>query len=215
MMKPSDMRDERFEHEALLPIALIREHTKTDDIPAVTDAMLALYRMSALEAAEAYTGLLLSGKRVITEDVRMPQQRTGGFRREFTHKTQHQIASPIAWFYGFEAGAPYKVNAIVGSNEVRLPVLMNDFGMGCCNPCTKGNGSRLMYYAGFSCSEVIPASFRLGALKYIAHAIENPGDLVTTVNEWGEKAKSASNAANPALASGAVEIWRTMKADAI
>jgi hypothetical protein len=216
-MKPADMRDERFDLEALLPLALVREHTKTDDVPAVTDALIALYRLAALEAAEAYTGLMLSGRRVVTEDVRLPQTHVGGMRRHFIHRTKYQIAEPLAWFYGFAGGAPHQILATVEATEVRLPVLISDFGMGCCNPCSGSSGSKLMYSAGFSCADRVPAAFRLGALKYIAHAIENPGDLVATVNESGGTRQGGAGltANNPALASGAIDIWRTMKADAV
>lgn len=218
MMNPSDLVDEAFAAEALLPLDLIRQHTKTDDIPAVTDALLSLYRQAALEAAEAYTGLLLSGKKAITEAVRPPLGVLGVQRRYFTHRTSYAFASPLAWYYGFDSAAPVKVDAVVASNEVRLPILALDFGMGCCNPCGgQKAGAKLLYSAGFSCAAAVPAAFRIGALKYIAHLIENPGDNVIAASGAGGSSDKLSSqvAANPAVASGAIEIWRSLKADAI
>jgi hypothetical protein len=213
-MRAAVMQDDLFSHEALLPLAMIREHTKTDDVPSVTDPMLALYRSAALEAAEAYTGMILSGRKAITEVVRIPPMQPGSYRRQFTHRTRYALADGRAWFYGFEGGAVHEVQADPGTNEVRLPMVMTDFGMGCCNPCADG-GSRLMYYAGLSCAERVPGAFKLGALKYIAHVIENPGDLVSSYGTGGDKVQGGYEAANPALASGAIDIWRTMRPEAI
>jgi hypothetical protein len=50
--------DERnINWDEYVSIDLIRRHTKTDDIPAVTDEQLKLYRAAAVEAAEFYSGL--------------------------------------------------------------------------------------------------------------------------------------------------------------
>ena len=58
-----------FDWSTRLSLDVIRSHTKTDDIPGVTDEQLALYRAAAIEAAERYTGLLLAGQRTITEPI--------------------------------------------------------------------------------------------------------------------------------------------------
>lgn len=50
--------------EELLPLALIRTHTKTDDVPHVTDEQLSLYRSASFEAAEKYTGLVYSRAKI-------------------------------------------------------------------------------------------------------------------------------------------------------
>src|SRR5688572_13974020 len=64
-----------YDLEKLIPISLIREHTKTDDVPAVSDDQLRLYRSASVEAAEQYTGLLLSSSKPITEAVECPWNR--------------------------------------------------------------------------------------------------------------------------------------------
>ena len=48
-MKPLDWSER-------LSIDMIRTHTKTDDVPAVTDAQLKMYRDAAIEAAEFLHG---------------------------------------------------------------------------------------------------------------------------------------------------------------
>ena len=199
-MTPIVMRDQLFDEEAILPLALIREHTKTDDVMSVTDPMLSLYRMAAIEAAEAYTGLLISGKRAVTEAVRQPTYGMSSVRRKFIHETEFMIAAPDVWFYGLEGQSPTKIAAIVGETSIQLPIVAS--GLDCCSPCGSGfSGGRVMYHAGFSCVDAIPAGFRLGALKYIAHVIENPGDTIGGYDQ---------TAANPARASGAIDIWRVM-----
>ena len=53
--------------DSYLSIGLIRTHTKTDDVPGVSDELLKLYRAAAVEAAEFYSGLVLSKRKVVTE----------------------------------------------------------------------------------------------------------------------------------------------------
>ncbi|MGL5734865.1 MAG: hypothetical protein ACRCYS_08360, partial [Beijerinckiaceae bacterium] len=149
-MKPDDLKDERFDLEVILPLGLIRQHTKTDDIPSIGDELLKLYRTGALEAAEAYTGLLLGGKKAVTEAVKTPSQNIGSMRRYFNHNTRYPLASPLVWFYGFKSAAPQRLEGTVGSSAVRLPVMTTDFGMGCCSPCGEfDGGAKLLYHAGF------------------------------------------------------------------
>ena len=58
-----------------LSIDMIRQHTKTDDVPAVTDDQLKLYRDAAIEAAEMYTGLLLSCQKSVVEPIQKSHNR--------------------------------------------------------------------------------------------------------------------------------------------
>jgi hypothetical protein len=62
----------KFDWTSRLSIEAIRDHTKTDDIPGVTDQQLKPNRAAAIEAAEKCTGLLLSGQRTITEPIEGP-----------------------------------------------------------------------------------------------------------------------------------------------
>lgn len=221
---PHDLR--AGDDEALLPLAVIREHTKTDDVPATTDEMLKVYRRAAIEAAEKYTGLILGGQRQFTEHVDITVQGHmsylhGGhvFPRYIRHVAKHRFAQPIGYLYGHRSTGVKQVHLEVGSKIARLPFVMTDFGINsCCDPCAAPSGTLLFQYAGgASCAEEVPASFRLGALKYIAHVIENPGDNVVVSTAAGSASSDArvTAAANPALASGAIEIWRTMLDDAI
>ncbi len=68
------------------------------------------------------------------------------------------------------------------------------------------------YHSGYAFEADVPAAIAMGVLKYIAHSIENQGDLATVVSATSGSASNeskVSEANNPALASGAIEIWRT------
>jgi hypothetical protein len=54
---PVEGVETKLDWSGRLSIDMIRQHTKTDDIPGVTDDQLLIYRASAVEAAEAYTGM--------------------------------------------------------------------------------------------------------------------------------------------------------------
>lgn len=209
-----------FDFEKLLPLEVIRQHTKTDDVPSVTDFLLQIYRKSAYEAAEKYTGFLLTGTKQIVEPVNLLNTSSNINRRvnHFYHETQYPFGSPIAFMYGQKNRAPVQLQAEVGSSRIKLPMIMDEFGLGCCNPCADKAMAHLLYTAGFGCEEDIPAAIALGALKYIAHVVENAGDIVVATNEAGGSSTGSvgvSSAADPAVASGAISIWRVAMRDAI
>lgn len=210
----------KMDWESILPLELIREHTKTDDVPQVSDTQLRLYRRAALEAAQEYTGLLVTGQKVITEDASPPDftYRKAYQGAWFNHETSHPFAQNFVWYYGLKSMSPQRVPVEIGATVVRLPRQFDDFGMGCCNPCGSSGLARIQYVSGFSCEEDIPAAISLGALKYVAHVIENPGDLITAMTSSGGKIGTGlgvGEPANPAWASGAIDIWRVIKKDAI
>lgn len=226
-----------YDYEAILPLELIREHTKTDDVPSVTDAQLTLYRRAALQAAARYTGLLLDARKTVTEEVEPPAvYRPSGYGygggygyghhggtpegTYFMYELRHPVAEPTVYYYGLQSSrTPEVVGVEVGSRIVRLPRRHNSFGLGCCNPCSDGAGTaRVMYVAGYGCLSEVDASVSLGALKYIAHVIENPGDQVVLTTAGGRTQSTGltvTDSSNPALASGAIEIWRAAVGDAI
>lgn len=208
---------EAFDLDKVLPLELIREHTKTDDIPSVSDALLGVYRAAAVQAAEEYTGLLIGGQRVRVDLVPEPGY-IPGVRRPpfFLFTASARFATHVAYYYGLTA-RPEMVQVQPGQRRVRLPVIYDSFGMGCCNPCGTIPQGRLQYTAGYGCEADIPPAFALGALKYIAHVIGNPGDNVIAANVSGQAQSNigVDIASNPALASGAIEIWRVMLPDAI
>lgn len=211
---------EEWDLNSVLSLADVRAHTKTDDVPSVTDFQLKLYRKAAFEEAQQYTGLMLVGQRIITEDVRPPEPMSyarmqGGMH--FVHTTQYATAQNFVWYYGLKSQKPQRVAVPIGTNEVKLPRQFDDFGLGCCNPCGSAAHARIQYVAGFGCEADLPAVLLLGVLKYIAHVVENPGDFVVMQGVGGGKKTGGdiAAAANPAWASGAIELWRTLKRDAI
>lgn len=204
-----------FDLEALIPLSLIRQHTKTDDIPAVGDDLLRVYRDAAIQAAQAYTGLTVTGQRVVTELVTPKRPAYGS--AYFVHCVKTQFAEPYAFYYGADNHPPLRVDVEVGARRVMLPALHGVHMMWCCNPCGVNNSLKLMYSGGFSCVDDIPAAIVLGCLKYIAHVIENPGDLVYSNSPTGRPVDAAAidRTANPAWASGAIDIWRASRVDAV
>lgn len=211
----AEMVDVAHDMELVLSLDLIRAHTKTDDVPAVSDAQLVLYRKAAIEAAQKYTGLLLTKRQAITEAVNLQGIAANRYRQlnHFYHTARMPFALPLAYFYGHRNEPPVQVPVIVGERKVKLPLLIDDFGVNsCCNPCATPVQARLLYSAGFSCESEIPAAIALGALKYVAHLIENPGDIAYANTAAGNLADVASmdKVANPAWASGAIEIWRSV-----
>lgn len=211
---------EPYDLEKILSIELIREHTKTDDVLGVTDQQLELYRKAALEAASSYTGFLLTGRKIIQEDVVLPEvsyrprfeyeNQTG-----FEHKTKYLVSDNYVFYYGVRGQRPARVMVKPDTNLLLLP--KSHFSFGLCHPESKGT-ALVQYVAGFSCEENIPGAVALGALKYITHVMMNPGDNTQVTNLAGTLASSGVNleqANNPAWASGAIEIWRSAVPDLI
>jgi hypothetical protein len=216
--KPTVAVPKTHDFDEILPIALIRAHTKTDDVETISDAQLLLYRQGAIEAAEAYTGLLLQKQRLITDEIDNPPYMAGRDEPWFWHRTEYAFAESFGWYYGFSARVPVNVRVKIGARRAKLPIVANAFGHGCCNPeLSTGESGRFMYLAGFSCVSDLPSAFTIGCLKYIAHLVENPGDIVvaTTASKRPASGLTVSDPANPVIASGAAEMWRTMNPDAI
>lgn len=208
-----------FDMENLLPLSIVREHTKTDDIPTVTDTMLMLYRSTAFQAAEKYTGAQLTGTTTLVESVTLPNTASSRYRRTntFPFMSSRAAGSSVAWLYGHKNRAPVQLSLVVGARRHMLPLIMYEFGLGCCNPCADIPTMSLLYTAGYGCEADVPDLIKLGVLKYIAHALENPGDVVSATNEAGGSTSgySLSTGADPALASGAINIWRSAMGGAI
>lgn len=223
----SDLVCEPYDFENLLPISLIREHTNTDDVPHVSDDMLILYRRTALDAAQGYTKLLLTGRQTITEVVKVPLQRmrrrSGWMDSDdqppptHIHNTQYSFAQDHAFYYGTNGRFNRRVHVRAGSSKVELPVIHSPFGGGCCDPCGGSDDahvSHLMYVAGYANECDIPPQIALGCLKYIAHVLENAGDVPMVTTAQGTTGPSntlLNQASNPALASGAIDIWATVR----
>jgi hypothetical protein len=204
-----------FALEQILSLEMIRHHTKTEDMLTVLDEQLSLYRRVALEAAEKYTGLLFTGQRVISEPVEQPMSYWSSRRISgtFTHQAKHMFAQPMAYLYGQIGRAPQTIGVRIGTSQVQISYHPEGYGLDCCNPCKQNDQLMLQYTAGYICESDVPAAVAMGALKYIAHLISNPGDN-NTGGVYSAKG-STGQKSNPALASGAIDIWRVIRDDAI
>ena len=203
----------RYDAEKILPLDLVRQHTRTDDVMTVSDELLMLYRDSALQAAQEYTGIPIRERQTVTEPVSIPRRRHHAFydnrANYFTHKIGGIFAMPQVYFYGGRSVGVQTIMVAVNTREIRLPVPV-DFGIGCCNPCADADTPRIQYVSGYSCEADIPAAIAHGALKYIAHSIANAGDTVEKLGGF-----LTGREVSPALASGAIEIWRSAMPEAV
>jgi len=220
---PPVLTAKRFEPEAILSLELIRQHTKSDDVIRVPDNLLSLYRDAALQAAESYTGMLLRQQQVVTQDVsrELDILVTRPRRPYYKVRLEYPTVDGVLYLYG---GWPMldvvTIHAEPGDTTVRVPFQHHALDMSpCCRPSHCGTprpanfGVKLMYRAGLTDEQAIPASIRMGALKYIAWAINNPGDeALSGVNQSNVNPQAGRN--NAAWQSGAVEEWRLCVRDA-
>lgn len=212
----------RFDQEKIIPLSLIRQHTKTDDVPHVTDELLSLYRDAALRAAENYMGILLREQRVINQDVSSKIDITAGHRPRpyYTVSLEYPTVDGVLYLYGGKEHTRVEtIKTTPGATKVRVPVnhYFLDMTPCCGDPChgarpTNG-GMFLMYRAGLTCEADVPPCVVMGALKYIAWSIGNPGDEpLASVNLANVNPQAGRN--NAAWQSGAVEEWRVCMVDA-
>jgi hypothetical protein len=166
--------------ETILPLSLIRTHTKTDDVPSVTDLQLELYRAAAFELAEQYTGKIWLELRDIVEPVNRSQLDL--IQRRAGNVMIRQVpVDGLVRLVGGSFNAIYMVED--GSTTIALGSTRTWGASGntnSCNMCDCADTSSLtwQYRAGPSCAKDIPAGVKLGALQFIAWAIENPGDMM-------------------------------------
>lgn len=202
--------------EKLCPISSIREYTKTDDIPYVTDDQLALYRRAAFESTEHYAGILTIGTRRVIEPIKVPMRAGRSLRPFVKHRLSLRPSQDIAYMYG--PGLSEVTHIEIGKRMLRLPNLFYgaDWSQ-CCAPCGSNDSLFMIAYtAGYASCDEVPAGIILGVLKYIAWAISNPGDELKTVNNSAQNSRfGLSGTNNIAWASGALELWRQYNEDAI
>lgn len=217
---PPILEGAKFDREKILPLALIRQHTKSDDVVRVPDTLLSLYRDAALSAAEQYTGMLFTEQKVITQDASSKRDLTAGHRWKgsFKLRLKYPTSDGILYLYGGK-GTPevHKIVTEPGAAEVVIPI--NHFALDmtpCCgDPCGRpaNAGRMLMYRAGFVCETDIPPQIAMGCLKYIAWQIENPGDEASgRVDQSTSNPQAGRN--NASWQSGAIEEWRIVVKDA-
>jgi hypothetical protein len=212
---------ETFDWEARLSIEFIRSHAKIDDVPAVLDDQIRLYRDSALASAEHYTGLLLSGQRTVEEAIEGPTNVTFN-RPYYTHHLQYPVADGYVYLYG---GNHVTDNTVIrvplGTRKIKVPIRKDSIDLSnCCDPCAKWNvngGMMATYKAGYKSANDIPATVIHGMLQFITWSIEHPGDeLLTQRNRIETRAGLAGlqGSNNIAMISGAIETWRTVDPEA-
>ncbi len=203
-----------------LGIDLIRQHTKTDDVPGVTDPQLELYRAAAIEAAEMYTGLLLSCQKSITEPVDGPRSVRPG-KTTYKHRLQYPSADGIIYLYGGNSPDDNRKFMVKpGSRTIHIPIRTGVLDLtNCCDPCSShsiNGGMMAVYRAGFKDASAVPAGVVLGCLQFLAWVIEHPGDeLLTQRNRLEARSVGVSGSNNIAMVSGALETWRTYDPEAI
>jgi hypothetical protein len=221
-----------FDWAARLSIDIIRQHTKTDDIPGVTDEQLSLYRASAVEAAERYTGMLLKGQRNVMEPVQAPHpvkhsdwahRWLNVHKPTYKHRLRYPSADGYIYLYGGLHPHDNRIFRVpVGTTIVEVPIRYYPLDLSnCCDPCSVRNASlnadmMVAYRAGYASPMEVPSLVILGCLQYIAWVLEHPGDEILTVrNRRDARSEGAQGTNNIAIASGALESWRVLVEDII
>jgi hypothetical protein len=208
----TDKAERRIDLDGILSVKIIREHTKTDDNPSVSDEVHLLYRSAAIEAAENYTGRKLASNGVHIQELASPTRRRRS-RARYTVRLDYPAVDGQISIYGGSLLSPIKINSAPGAMEIEVPHI-NEVIEGCCRPCgdVSNFGIKAMYRIGLkSCGE-IPAGIVMGCLKYIAWCIANRGDeLVTMKNGASVQTSGISGTNNAAWASGAIEEWRAYR----
>lgn len=218
--QPPQLEGKSFDLDAVLPLSMIRQHCKIDDVVRVPDNLLALYRKSAFGAAEAYTGLLFREIKVVTQSAESKRDLTAGhrWRDSFKLRLDYPTADGILYLYGGKHTLEViTISVPPGSTEVQIPI--NHYAIDatpCCgDPCGRGPanyGRKLMYRAGLSGEADIPENVILGVLKYIAFLVDNPGgDNPANVNQANVNPQTSAN--NISWKSGAIEEWRLVTKD--
>ena len=200
--------------EEILPLQLIREHTKTDDTPSVTDAQLSLYRQDSFEVAEQYTGRSWTGFREYIQTIgALPKPRRG----KYLLRLDKAPVDGKVTLYGGSLPQPMVIHAAPGSTLIEVSefpcyIPFND----CCRSDCDGGGSsglRAFYNVGVADPKDVPAGILVGCLKLIAWNVNNAGDVIMTTRNVQAFSNSGAlqGTNNGAWASGAIEQWRVFR----
>jgi len=204
----------RFQPEEVLPLQLVREHTKTDDTPTVTDAVLELYREVAFEQAELYTGRIILGSASVQETFRIDV--TDEYNKRRRPNPYRKLILSYAPMEKFVlVGGKSRQNIRTRPNSRELEIAHDQFNLDMGN-CCAGNGLSIeqfvLYSTGYKSKEDIPSTMLYGCLKFIAWSINNPGDeLLTVRNRLGTTETGLIGTNNAAWGSGAIEHWKPYK----
>jgi hypothetical protein len=204
-----------FDEEDVLPIEVIRAHTKTDDTPLVTDEQLKIYRSAALEDAELYTGRIIRGLKTISETDVIGYEKLERRRPTARIKLAYLPFDPFITVH--LGNARKKMDVKRQTRKLDIPIWdafahLSPFG--CCAPCGGSVGDaagftmKMTYRTGYENKSDIPATILYGCLKWIMWAVSNPGDeLLTVRNRLGTTETGLIGTNNGAWASGAIESW--------
>jgi hypothetical protein len=208
----------KFQEEDVLPIEVIREHSKTDDTPMVTDNQLELYRKFAFEQAEIYTNRIILGHANVIERFRIDASNERDSLRPRKARKLTLTYMPIEKriIIG-DARGGNKAYVDLRENRRKVEIPASCFSVDIGN-CCSGNGlnydAMTQYTTGYRNKEDIPSTILYGCLKVITWAIANPGDeLLTVRNRLGTTETGLIGTNNGAWASGAIEHWRTYKVE--
>lgn len=184
--------------ERLLPLALVRAHTKTDDVPHVTDEQLGLYRQAAFEAAQLYTGIELTGPEFVTQAIPHNQGRPRSIALDrpaldgIVVLSEGMRSATLAVAPG---ATQIRISPDVGSIGGGMP---GDADLGCSGDVVAGASIR--YRVRQPCDPDLPADVKVGCLQFIGWLIGNPGDNTDV--------RSAADVRSASRASGAINTWR-------
>ena len=203
----------KFKAEEVLPISTIREHSKTDDTPLVTDHQIELYRAMSFEQAELYTGRIIFGNASVMERFYIDGSDEGRLRPRRTQRIKLNYAPMerkviVSDFSGMNKSI---VHANLNSRKLEVPQDCVGVNMGAC--CA-GHGmeyqAQVLYTTGYRDKDDIPNTILYGCLKLLTWSIFNPGDeLLTVRNRLGTTETGLIGTNNGAWASGAIEHWKT------
>lgn len=201
-----------FKAEDVLPMELMREHTKTNDVMTVSDSQLELYRDTAFEQAEKYTGRIILGFAGVSETFEFDASKERRPRQTYRYDLSYLPMEKIIYISG--AGGA-RERAMVRANSRKIDVPRNGMNVEMGN-CCAGLGLNLKgmttYTTGYKTKEDIPSTILYGCLKFIAWSVGNPGDeLMTVRNRLGTTETGLIGTNNASWASGAIEHWKGYK----
>lgn len=201
-----------FKAEEILSMELMREHTKTNDVATVSDSQLELYRDTAFEQAEKYTGRIILGSARIYEKFEFDASQERRPRSYYRYKLSYLPIEKQIFFSG-AGGAKQRGNVRANSRKIDVPRDGMTVNM---NSCCAGSGMMLegstTYTTGYLNKDDIPSTIIYGCLKFIAWSVGNPGDeLMTVRNRLGTTETGLIGTNNASWASGAIEHWKGYK----
>jgi hypothetical protein len=197
--------------DKLIPMQMMRDHTKTNDIVQVTDTQLLFYREVAMEQAELYTGRFVHRLVSIAETVETDTGRMG-FRESYQVKLSYTPLGGLVSI-GTQGGTRHRTKVKKDDRVVKVPMFTGEITWNdCCRPCGGPMGNRgyqAFYDSGYRTEDDVPSTILYGCLKFITWAMANPGDeLLTVRNRLGTTETGLIGTNNGAWASGAIEHWQ-------